>query len=40
MEVEECKKWQIKVSRKGVREGGWRRWGGGVVRERAEEEKV
>ena len=39
-EVEEGKKWQIKGSRKGVREGGWRRWVGGMGRERAEEEKV
>ena len=35
-EVREGKKWQIKGSRKGVRGGGWKRWGGGVGRERAE----
>ena len=39
-DVGEGKEWQMKRSRKEVREGGWRRWGGCVGKERAEEEKV
>ena len=36
-EVREGKKWQIKGSRKGVRQGVWRRVGRGQRRRRCEE---